>query len=204
MRWALDLAWTQSRAPGVSFGYNLHLYSGTVDYEGALLFTGTPITGETTYRGFVNEFQVYYRTPNLVDFMFAAGWDRWDRRLSRAQEESFDVIYLKAGVGVNAATRQGVIASAGAKYPIWVREDANFAVVGGLTDPRLRPEGDWSLYGTIGYRFNPSWDVVAYYDSYRFNASPAVTVPLSTGGSGSFFQPKSRMDVYGVRALYNF
>lgn len=204
LRWALDLSWTQTRAPGFSAGYHLHYYNGSVDYTGAGLFTGAPLSGETDYRGLVNEVQAFYRTPQLVDFMLAVGWDRWDRRLSAAQEESYDVIYLKTGVAVNAATRRGVIATTGVKYPAWIREDANFPSIGGLSNPRLRPEGDLSLYGTLGWRVNPSWDVALYYDSYRFDQSNTVAVPLAAGGTGIFFQPRSRMDAYGVRISHNF
>ena len=204
LRWALDLTWAQSRAPGISAGYNLRFYNGNVDYTGAGLFTGVPLSGETKYKGLQNEVQAWYRTPNLVDFMIALGWERWDRKLGPAQEESWDVGYGKVGVAVNQATKQGVIASLGAKYPVWTRENANFTDIGGLTNPRLRPGKDWSLYGTLGYRFNPTWDVLAYYDSYRFKASNAVAVPLNTGATGFFFQPESKMDVLGMRVQANF
>lgn len=203
MRWALDLQWTQSREPGLSAGYKLHFYTGNVDYDGAGLFTGTPLSGETRYRGMVNEFQAYYRTQTNLDVMLALGWDRWDRRLSAAQEESFDVVYAKAGMQFNASVKQGVIGSVGLKYPVHVREDANFPDIGGLTNPRLRPKEDLSFYGTVGYRSAP-WEVAAYYDSYRFRASNTVAVPLAAGGTGVFFQPESKMDVYGVKFLYNF
>ena len=79
LRWVLDLTYTQSKAPGISAGYNVKLYNGNVDYDGAGLFTGTPISSETHYRGLSNEVQAFYRTPNMVDFMIAAGWDRWKR-----------------------------------------------------------------------------------------------------------------------------
>lgn len=204
LRWALDLTWAQSRDPGLSAGYNLKFYNGNVDYTGAGLFTGTPISGETHYRGVTNEVLAFYRMPqSLVDFVLAAGWDRWDRKLNVAQEESWDVVYGRLGVLVNSGARQGFMASIGVKYPLWTRENAHFDTIGGFTNPRLRPGKDLSLFGTLGYRVNPSWDVIAYYDSYRFKESNTVAVP-TTAGTGFFFQPESRQDVVGMKVQHNF
>ena len=43
------------------------------------------VSGETHYRGVVNEIQALYRMPqNMIDIVLAAGWDRFDRELSPA------------------------------------------------------------------------------------------------------------------------
>ena len=204
LRWALDLTWTQSREPGLSAAVNVKLYNGNVDYNGAGLFTGTPLSGETHYRGVQGEVQAWYRMPNTIDVMLAIGWDRWDRRLSVAQEETWDVMYAKLGVAMNTATKQGFLGSVGVKYPVWTRENANFFELGGATNPRLKPGKSISLYGTLGYRVNPSWDVYAYYESFRFDESPTVAVPLAAGGTAFAFQPESKMDVIGMKVQYNF
>lgn len=204
LRWALDLTWSQSKMPGLSAGYHLKLYNGNVDYDGAALFTGAPLSGDTHYRGLVNEVQAWYRTPNNVDFVLAAGWDHWTRKLNSAQEEKWDVLYAKLGASFNAAVAQGIFGSLGIKYPVYVRENGNLESIGALTNPRLRPDGKFSLYGRLGYRVNPNWDVYAYYDSFRFKQSNAVSVPLSSGGTGVVFQPESKMDVLGMKVQYNF
>lgn len=204
LRWVLDLTWSQSRqAPGTSVEYNLKLYTGNVDYTGALLATGTPISGETHYRGLQNELRTIYRTAGGVDFMLAAGWDHWKRELSAAQAETYDVLYARLGAGFGAMAKQGMFGSAGVKHPFYVRENANFTALGFSSNPRLRPRGNFSFYGTLGYRIN-SWDIMGYYDSYRFKQSNTVAVTDGTGTTFVAFQPKSRQDVVGMKVQHNF
>lgn len=200
LRWVLDLTWTQSRDPGLSAGYNLKFYQGNVDYDGATLFGGVPISGETHYSGLTNELRAFYRMPNNFSGLLALGWDRWERKLSPFQKEDWDVAYVRLGGEFNTATKQGVFGSLGVKYPVWTRENGNFNDLGGTNNPRLRPGKDFSFYGTIAYRANMNWDVIAYYDSYRFKESNAVAVPPL----GTFLQPKSQMDVIGMKVQYNF
>jgi hypothetical protein len=201
LRWVLDLTWSQSKAPGVSVGYNVKLYAGNVDYEGAGLFTGTPLSGETHYRGITNEVQAWYRMPNAVDFMLAMGWDQWRRKFSATgQQEDWTVLYAKLGVSMNAQVRQGFIGSAGVKYPVYTRENANFSALGASSNPRLRPGKDVSFYATAGWRVTPAWDVYAYYDGYRFKESD----PVSVAGLGTFIQPESKQDLWGMKVQYNF
>ena len=204
LRWVLDLTWQQSREPGLSAGYNLKFYNGAVDYTGAFVGTNIPVSGESKYRGLVNEIQALYRMPqNMFDVVLALGWDRFDRKLNSAQEESWDVAYARLGFNANALTRQGVFGSAGIKYPVWTRENANLQGAGFDQNPRIRPGKDLSLYATVGYRVNPAWDVIAYYDSYRFKESNHIAV---TNGGTLFdvFQPESKMDLFGMKIQYNF
>jgi len=213
LRYTLDLTWTQSKEPGFSAGYNLKFYNGNVDYNGATLFGNTPLSGSTHYRGLINEVRAYYRLflrPDLgaaprTDFVMALGWDRWERSFSGSfQNEDWDVVYLKLGADVNTSAKRGIFGGAGLKYPVWTQENANFTDIGGVNNPHLRPGKGLSLYGNIGYRANEHWDVIAYYDSYRFKDSNAVAVQLSAGGTLSAFQPKSNMDVFGMKVQYNF
>ena len=203
LRWAFDLTWAQSKQPGLSAEYNIKFYVGNVDYTGSFLGTAVPVSAESHYRGVVNEVRAVYRASMWADFVFAGGWDHWKRELSATQEETFDVLYAKLGANFNTTTRQGLIASAGIKYPVYVRENAHLMELGFDQNPRLRPGRDLSFYGTVGYRVNPSWDVIAYYDSYRFKQSNMVAV---TSGGASFlvFQPESRMDVVGMKVQHNF
>jgi hypothetical protein len=203
LRMALDLTWSQTRAPGISAAYNAKFYVGNVDYRGALM-NGTPISTDSHYRGLAHEFQALYRTAQSpVDFVAAVGWDSWRRRLSSIQRENFDVLYARLGVASNAQVTQGAIGSLGIKYPLWVSENANLTSIGFDQNPRIRPGREVSFYGSLGYRFNPSWDVLAYYDSYRFSQSDAVNV-TAAGVPGTVWQPESRMDVIGVKLQRNF
>jgi hypothetical protein len=204
LRWALDLTWNQSKEPGLSAAYNGKFYVGNVDYTGSFLVSNLPISGETHYRGLQNELQSIYRMPqNAVDLVLAAGWDHWVRDLSASQKETYDVLYARLGANVNSAARTGVIGSAGVKHPFYVRENGHFPDLGYFENPRLRPRGTFSFYGTLGYRVNPGWDVLAYYDSYRFKQSNTVVVSNSTV-LAAFNQPKSRQDVVGLKVLHNF
>ena len=203
LRWVLDLTWTQSRDPGLSAGYNLKLYTGNVDYDGALLFSGIPVSGETHYRGMTNEVRAFYRLPTNWSVLLAGGWDRWKRELSAFQAEEWDVFYVRLGAEFNTATKQGVFGGLGVKYPAWTRENGNFGDLGATNNPRITPGKDFSFYGTLGYRANQNWDVVAYYDSYRFKESSTVAVTFP-GSIAGFFQPESRMDVFGMKVQYNF
>jgi hypothetical protein len=198
LRWALDLGWIQSRELGLSAGYQLKLYTGNVDYTGATLIGNTPVSAETHYRGVNNEIQSFYRTP-AVDFVLAAGWDHWTRKASAVQKETWDVGYARVGVSTSAAVKQGLLAGGGVKYTFYTRENAHLTDFGFTDNPRLRPGADWSLYGTLGYRVNADWDVLAFYDSYYFKQSNIVA-PSGVG----FLQPRSRQDVVGMKILRNF
>jgi hypothetical protein len=204
LRLTLGLSWRQSREPGISAGYDLKAYRGDVDYTGATLFTGTPISGETRYRGWSHEVQAIWRAAgSAFDVVLAGGVDSWERRLTTAQQEDWLTIYVKLGMAYNQLARQGVMGSLGVKYPTWTRENGHLESVGALNNPKIRPGKEPSLYGTLGYRFNPKWDVTAYYDSFRFKESNQVSVVLP-GGFANFFQPESRMDVFGVKIQHNF
>lgn len=203
MRMALDLSWSQSREPGVSAGYNLKFYFGNVDRTGTT-FGAAGVTGETQYRGMTNEVQSIYRAPKgAVDVILAAGWDHWNRELGGAQKQTWDVVYARAGVGLNSIVRQGMIGSAGVKYPLYTRENAGFTGAGATTNPRVRPGRDFSLYGSLGYRFSPQWDVIGYYDSYRFKQSNTVSVGVP-GGTVLIAQPESKQDIIGMKIQHNF
>jgi hypothetical protein len=201
LRWALDLTWAQSKEPGFSAGYNVRLYYGRVDYEGAFLFSGLPATTKVRYSGLTNEARLFYRIAQNPLAVFAAvGWDQWERKFPAPQKESYDIYYVKAGGTYNDTVKQGVTGSAGIKYPISTREDAHLTDIGFSNNQTIRPGKQVSLYGTVGYRFKPDWDVIAYYDSYRFKQSRVV----DAGGGFFVFQPESKMDVVGVKAQYNF
>ena len=196
MRWVLDLTWIQSRQPGSSFEYNVKLYAGKVDYEGALLFSNTPLNSDTHYRGVQNELRFVYRMAGGADVHGAFGWDHWRRELSSQQREDFDALYLRAGAGFGSMIQQGLFGSIGVKLPFYVRENAHFDQLFAIPNANLRPRTHVSFYANVGYRFNPNWDVTAYYDSYRFRQSNTT--------SFGFFQPESKQDQYGLKAQRNF
>ena len=207
-RVALGLNWTQNKEAGWLAAYRLKVYKGNVDYEGAFLFTGTPVSSRTHYFGYTNEIQGIYRTADRsFEFVSGLGWDSWQRNLSPQQEEDYDIYYVRLGININTRTKQGFFGGGGAKFPIYTTEDAHLQSIGADQNPRLHPGRDLSLYGELGYRINPKWDLIGYYDSFRFRQSNVVTVSanaIAPGASFIVFQPQSRMDIVGLKIQYTF
>ena len=208
VRGALGLNWTQNKDAGCLAAYRLKFYKGNVDYDGAFLLTGAPVSGSTHYWGYTNEIQAIYRTlNNPLEFVGGLGWDSWQRHLSPQQEEDYDVYYVRLGVNINTRIKRGFFGNAGIKYPIYVTEDAHLRGIGIDQNPRLHPRRDVSATGELGYRFNTNWDLIGYYDGWRFSQSNTVTVTSNAalpGTSINVFQPKSKQDLVGVKLQYNF
>ena len=203
-RFGIGGGWLPAKDAGWLLGWKGKLYWGSVDYDGALLFSNTPAQGTTRYAGAVNEFLVVYRPADpRFDFVGSLGLDGWERRLSANQREDYTVVFARLGAEYSARATQGWFGGGGIKKPLFTREDAHLRDIGFDQNPILRPGKDPSLYAQFGYRFSPSWSVLAYYDSYRFGRSKAE--PVTSGGANFVvFQPETRMDVLGVRLAYTF
>ena len=187
VRGVLGLNWIQNKEAGWLAAYHLKFYTGNVDYDGANLLTGVPVNGSTHCWGYTNEIQAIYRTPK--------------------QDEDYDVYYLRVGVNVNTRTKRGFFGTAGIKYPIHVNENANLMEIGFDQNPRLHPKGEVAGSAELGYRFNANWDLIGYYDGWRFGQSNTAVVTANAsfpGQSINVFQPQSKMDIYGVKLQYNF
>jgi hypothetical protein len=203
------LSWIQDKDKGILFGYRGQVYFGQVNYDGADLFTGQPVSTNVNYFGLLNEGQLRYRfgagADRHVDAVLAAGADFWRRQFSDSdQAEDWAVIYARLGAELGpSAGKPGFMAALGLKYPVYTHENANLTDIGFDQNPTLTPGKDWSAYANIGYRFNRHWGVMGYYDSYRFQQSS--NVQATRNGTQYFvFQPKSSMDVAGVQVLYSF
>ena len=200
----LGLRWRQDRPAGLRFGYEARLYGGSVDYDGSLLFSGTPVTGTTDYSGLRQELQVAYRLgTSAVELLAGVGYDYWNRQLSAVQSEEYQVAYARLGAHFDRRQPTGWFGGGGIKAPFWIDENAHFPDIGFVPNPHLKPKGEASLYGEVGYRFAPRWSLAGYYEGYRFGASDDVLV---TDGSSdfAFFQPKSSVDSFGLRLRYSF
>jgi hypothetical protein len=210
-RFGLGGSWRQEKDAGWLLGWRGKLYRGSVDYNGALLFSGAPATGTTHYTGASNELQVIYRPSagNLdkIDFVGSLGLDAWERSLSAQQKEEYRVAFARLGIEYNGRASQGWFSGGGIKKPIYTREDAHLSDIGFDQNPILRPGKDASLYGQVGYRFSTQWSLLGYYDSYRFGRSSAETVTASRlfpGKTFSVSQPQSSMDLLGLRLQFSF
>ncbi len=200
----LGLRWREDKPAGLGFGFESRLYGGSVDYDGSLLFSGTPVTGTTQYGGWRNELQAIYRFPgSAAEAVLGAGYDYWNRQLTADQHEEYNVGYLRLGVNMDRRQPAGWFGGGGIKYPFYVDQNAHFPDIGFVPNTHLRPKGEASLYAELGYRFAPHWTLAGYYDSYRFGESDPVLV--SDGATTeAFFQPKSSVDSVGLRLRYSF
>lgn len=200
----LGVRWRQDRPVGFGLAFESRLYGGSVDYDGSLLFSGTPITGTTQYGGWRNEVQAIYRSPSSpAEMVLGVGYDYWNRQLTADQHEEYNVGYLRVGFNVDARQPTGWFGGGGIKYPFVVDENAHFPEIGFVPNTHLKPKGESSLYAEFGYRFSPRWTLAGYYDSYRFGESDPVLV--SDGSTtAAFFQPRSTVDSVGLRLRYAF
>ena len=205
---ALGLAYTQEKDRGLLLAYRGRAYFGDVDYKGAGLFTGTPISGTTTYTGIANEGQLRWRahmpeTPDYhVDYLLALGWDTWERKLGSVQKENYYVAYLRLGGEVAPGKGKGWTFGGGVKYPVYTREDAHLTDIGFDSNPSLEPGRDVNLYGSFGYRFEEKFSVIAYYDGFEFKRSHSEPVTSPATGPVAVFQPASSMSVIGLKLEY--
>lgn len=205
---ALGLAYTQEKDNGLLFAYRGRAYFGDVDYKGAGLFTGAPISGTTTYTGMSNEGQLRWRAqiPDrpeyYFDYVMAIGWDTWERKLTSTQKEDYDIAFVRLGGEVALKEGDGWIFGIGVKYPFYTHEDAHLTDVGFDSNPILKPGRGASIYGNLSFRLNQKFRMTAYYDGYEFRQSQAESVSHPISGPGAVFQPASTMSVIGLKLEY--
>lgn len=208
-RWGFGWEYEQLKPAGWQFAYRGQFRRGTVDYTGSFLFTGGPATARTEYTGVVNEVQGIYRFPDSpigLELLGGLGWDLWQRNILPNQKEDYSLFYLRLGLNIDPRLAQGWFAGGGFKLPLYVYENAHLDELGFDHNPALEPQGEWSFYAQLGYRFSRSWSVLGYYDSYRLGESNSVaTTRRDTPGSTfNVFQPASSIDTFGVRLRYSF
>jgi len=203
---ALGLGYTQDKDSGLLFAYRGRFYIGEVDYDGAGLFTGTPIQGTSRYTGMANEGQLRWRSRMKqnyrADWLLALGLDVWERKLTSSQSEDYQIGYLRLGGEIDVNEGKGWTAGAGVKYPFYTHEDAHLTNIGFDSNPTLEPGPDVSLFAHLGYRFTDRVSLVAYYDGFRFKKSEEEAVSHPVSGSGAIFQPASDLTIIGLKLEY--
>ena len=210
LRLAANLKWTQDGDRGLLFGYRGKLYFGRVHYDTYTQQTYTPISTHTVYVGATHEGQLLYRTDAgnyKLDYVGGLGYDNWQRSIENNgfyQIESYSIFFLRGGINLDQLMHNpGFHGGGGLKYPFWTAENAHLNEQGYYSNPIITPGKDFSLYAELGYRISERWDVIGYYDSWRFKRSNTVSSDDSTG-TWLIWQPKSSMDTFGLRAMYSF
>lgn len=209
-REAIFVNWTQEGKQGWLFAWRAKIYAGTVNYD--TFYLAAPygaVSTKTGYVGAASEGQMFYRTGGL-DFLGGIGLDSWSRDIGNNgnQIEDYSILYVRAGLGlVKSRADTGFHGQLGIKYPVYTNEDAHLKSMGYTTNPALSPKGAVSGYAEFGYRINPRFDLLAYYDSWRFGRSENVMVRKSgylPGWYSLIYQPKSNMDALGLKLLVSF
>ncbi len=184
------------------------LFGSVVDYDGHAqdLQTGELIPADTdvTYFGTKGEIDLGWRYTAgdwFLEPFGGAGIRWWLRDIHngtatdaggnivqvQGYEEDWLSAYARVGLrgGYSVAKDFRIFAEAGAKYPFYTENSADFPGVGSVT---VKPGGEWSAFAEIGAQykwFRPS----VFYEGTRYSASPVVN---------GLFQPKSESDIIGV------
>lgn len=210
-RLAAFVNWTQTRDAGLLLGWRAKVYGGTVGYDTFEILSGNPVSTQTEYTGASSEGQLLFRHgmgTMRMDEVLGLGLDTWRRSIRNGggnQTEDFSILFLRAGIRMHRGTATpGFHGELGIKYPFATRENAHLADYGYTTNPALTPKGAVSAYAEFGYRVNAKFGVIAYYDSWRFNASDAVVVRDGSNVLWSVLQPKSSMDALGLKLQASF
>lgn len=202
------------QGPGLLYSVNGKIYLGNVDYDGQTQ-SGIPAMTDVSYFGVNIEAQGGYRFGRRigVDVFGGLGIDNWTRSIADGRtpsgatvfgyDEYYTILYGKAGVGFFQLLNSWRYAlQGGIKMPLFTNEYVNLG--NGVTlEPGLRASAFANLQFDFGSGRNNRYGVALYYDSYRFSESDPEL--LIDGGSAFLVvQPRSHMDVYGVRVNYYF
>lgn len=206
-RYALQLKWMEKTDNSLLYGYSAKLYTGRVQYDTYTQTTYTPVSTQTDYNGITHEGLLISRR-NMgnyqLDYVGALGWDSWRRTINTNQIEDYSIWFVRTGINLDQPMQKvGFHGGGGLKLPFRTSEDAHLDSAGFDSNPQLTPGKSVSLYAELAYRTGKDWDIVGYYDSWRFKESEPVSA-TSGGNIYSIVQPQSSMNTFGLRALYSF
>lgn len=212
-RAAVFANWTQEAEHGTLFAWRAKIYGGTVNYDTFIMCAapctndGAPMSTKTDYSGARSEGQIFYRAGAL-DYLAGLGFDTWSRSIRNGggnQVEDYAILFVRAGLRFAGARREaGFHGEFGIKFPAWTSENAHLDSSGYTSNPSISPKGALSGYAEFGYRINARFDVLGYYDSWRFRRSANVVVVDGSSTVWNVWQPKSSMDALGVKLLVSF
>lgn len=191
------------------------LFGTVVNYDGQTQpggsdFNNRPVDSDTRYFGAKIEGDLGWRFPfdgGTLEPFFGLGYRTWLRDIDNATAtteagerfpvggatEYWDSIYTRFGLKgeVSVCTDTILFLEAGAKYPLYTRNEAENTSAGDVT---LEPRAEWSAFAELGIRhkaFRPS----IFYEGFRFKQSPI---------EHQFLQPKSESDIVCISLAYTF
>jgi len=199
---------------GVLYSVNGKLYLGSIDYDGQTQ-SGTPATTDVSYFGLNIELQGGYRIGRRIglDVFGALGFDDWIRSIADGRaangttvygyEEYYTILYGKAGLGFfQRLDGWRYFLQGGVKMPLSTSEHVDLGS-GVDLQPGLKPSAFANFQFDFGSGRHNRFGAALYYDSYRFSKSDPEL--LTEGGiTYQVWQPRSHMDVYGLRLSYYF
>ncbi|WP_306537450.1 hypothetical protein [Geobacter sp.] len=195
------------------------LFGTVVNYEGQTQsddrdFNNRPVDSDTRYFGAKFEGDLGWRFAfdgGSLEPFFGLGYRTWIRDIDNSSAtteagmrfpvggatEYWDTIYTRYGLKgeVPMGNETALFLEAGAKYPLYNRNEAKDTSVGDVT---IEPRSDWSAFAELGLRhkaFRPS----IFYEGFRFKRSHN-----EQKAGYLIWQPKSESDIVGISFAYIF
>ena len=216
VRFSIGAAYDNFRreGDGVLYSVNGAIYLGRVNYDGQTQL-GEPATTDVDYYGLNIEALGGYRFGRRIglDVFGGLGLDHWLRSLNDGRtasgtvasgyDEFYTILYGKAGLGFfQQLDGWRYMLQGGVKLPLITSQYVDLG--SGVTlHPGIEPSAFANLQFDFGSGRHDRFGFALYYDSYRFSESDPE---LLTDGSSTWVvvQPRSNMDVYGLRLSYYF
>lgn len=205
---SLDYA---SRREKIGWRTGGRFFLGEVDYDGRT-WSDIPVTTDVFYfgfRGYADAAPVYRLDMGLgLTPFLGLGAELWLRDLEDTRtpdgaavngaREWWGCVYGRLGLGLDYPVAEDMVVfmEAGAKLPIYARNEAEFRLDG---DPTvgLEPEMDFSGFGCVGFRWK-AWGIRLSYDSLRFDRSDT-----ESAGHYALYQPDSESDVTTLEIFWS-
>lgn len=195
------------------------LFGTVVDYEGQTQsddrdFNNRPVDSDTRYFGAKFEGDLGWRFAfdgGSLEPFFGLGYRTWLRDIDNSSAtteagmrfpvggatEYWDTIYTRYGLKgeVLMGNETALFLEAGAKYPLYTRNEAKDTFAGDVT---IEPRSDWSAFAELGLRhkaFRPS----IFYEGFRFKRSHN-----EHKAGYLIWQPESESDIVGISFAYIF
>lgn len=194
----VEFSSSRAHTKRINASYSGRLYGASVFYDGETQ-SGTPITTNSLYLGFVLEAMFDYRLSidgdslsNSGDWFlsYGLGYEGWlrgirDTSTASGYNEFYRVPYTKLGLSFDANNQTRI--QFGAKFPMLVREYVVYSrfvtddTGEKFADLELSPIANATLYIAIDYRMKENWGFRFYYDRYLFDASPKKSLLTASG-----------------------